>query len=177
MYQFIIQAIGVIGILSSIISFQCKRHKTLMLFRTGNELFFALQYFLLGAYTGMAMNLVGCLRNTIFSKMVEEKKNTMPMRFLFSGLFLLFSICTWAGLESILIAFAKIISTFAYGSKNTTLVRLLILVTSSSWLVYNIIVRSYAGCACELFTICSILVGIIRFDLKGKKPETSEKGL
>ena len=74
MYQFMIQAIGVIGIISSIISFQCKRHKPLMIFRTGNELFFALQYFLLGAYTGMAMNLIGCMRNILFAEMVERKK-------------------------------------------------------------------------------------------------------
>lgn len=88
------------------------------------------------------------------------------MRFLFSGLFLLFSIFTWAGLKSILIAIAKVLSTFAYGSKNTAFVRVMILLTSTSWFVYNLIVRSYAGCVCELFTICSIIVGILRFDLK-----------
>ena len=51
-YNIFVQAIGVIGIISSIISFQCKRHKPLMIFRTGNELFFALQYFLLGGIHG-----------------------------------------------------------------------------------------------------------------------------
>ena len=165
-YNIFVQAIGVIGIISSIISFQCKRHKPLMIFRTGNELFFALQYFLLGAYTGTAMNLIGCVRNVIFAEMVERKKSTVSMRFIFSGLFLLFSVFTWAGFKSILVAAAKVLSTFAYGSKNIAFVRVMILITSISWFTYNFIVRSYAGCVCEFLTICSIIAGIIRIDLK-----------
>lgn len=118
----IIQLIGVLGILSSIISFQCKRHNFVMLFRTLNEFVFAIQYFLLGAYTGMAMNLVGCVRNIMFAKQVS-------------------------------------------GNKNTSFVRKNILITSSSWLVYNALVFSIAGVVNEAFTIVSIIVGIIRLDI------------
>ena len=62
--QIIIQAIGILGILASVIAFQKKKHNQILLFKTLNEFLFAIQYFLLGAYTGMAMNLVGCVRNT-----------------------------------------------------------------------------------------------------------------
>ncbi|WP_438847411.1 YgjV family protein [Anaerocaecibacter muris] len=44
-------------------------------------------------------------------------------------------------------------STFAYGSTNFALTRVLIFITSTSWFVYNLLVKSYAGCACELLTI------------------------
>lgn len=72
----IIQLIGGLGIIASIISFQCKKHNSILLFRTLNEFIFAIQYFLLGAYTGMAMNLVGCVRNIIFTKQIlQNKKN------------------------------------------------------------------------------------------------------
>ena len=66
----IIQLIGGLGIIASIISFQCKKHNSILIFRTLNEGIFALQYFLLGAYTGMAMNLVRCIRNIIFTKQI-----------------------------------------------------------------------------------------------------------
>ena len=167
-YNFIVQALGVAGIISSIISFQCKEHKPLMRLRTANELLFGLQYLMLGAYTGMLANFIGCVRNIIFTRMVEKKKSTMNMRFLFSVLFIAMSLFTWAGFKSILIGVAKVMSTYAYGSKNTGFVRIMILLTSSVWLFYDAAVKSYAGCACEIFTLCSIIAGIIRIDILKK---------
>ena len=159
------QGLGVIGIIASILSFQCSKHKKLLFLRTANEFFFGLQYCLLGAYTGMAMNIIGCVRNVIFSKMVEKNKNTMPMRAAFSALFVIFSFFTWAGFKSVLIGVAKVLSTYAYGSSNTFFVRIMIFITSTSWLIYNYMVKSYAGCVCEILTLCSIIVGVIRIDI------------
>ena len=163
--QIIIQAIGVLGIIASIIAFQTKNHNQILWFRTLNEFLFAVQYFLLGAYTGMAMNLVGCVRNIIFAKQVEKNKKTIFSVIIFSVLFTVFGIMTWQGLKSLLIIVAKILSTVAYGNKNTTVVRLLILVTSTSWLIYNACVFSIAGVLCEVFTLVSLVVGVIRFDI------------
>ena len=166
--EFIIQSVGVIGILASIISFQCKKHKYILFFRTMNEVFFGVQYFLLGAYTGMAMNFVGCMRNTIFSNQVQKGKSTFNTALIFSIFFVLFGIFTWDGPKSLLIIIAKVISSFAYGNKNTTIVRTSIFLTSSSWLIYNVFVNSFAGIACEAFTLLSIISGIIRFDIAPK---------
>ncbi|MDY3928486.1 MAG: YgjV family protein [Clostridia bacterium] len=161
----IIQIIGGFGILASIISFQCKKHNKILLFRTLNELIFAIQYFLLGAYTGMAMNLVGCVRNIIFTKKIEKNKKTNIYIIIFSILFIAFGIFTWQGKKSILIITAKTLSTIAYGNKNTTITRSLILITSTSWLIYNVCVFSVAGVLCEVFTLVSLVAGIIRIDV------------
>ncbi len=163
--QIFVQGIGVIGIAASIASFQCSKHKPLLYLRTANEFFFAIQYLLLGAYTGMAMNIIGCIRNLVFTKMVEKKKSTTSARVIFSIAFLIFTALTWAGFKSVLSGFAKVLSTFAYGSKNVFFVRIMIFVTSTCWFVYNLAVRSYAGCICEFMTIISIIVGIIRVDI------------
>ncbi len=164
LYDILVQGIGVIGIIASIMSFQCEKHKKLIFFRTVNELFFAAQYCLLGAYTGMTMNLIGCVRNVVFAKMVKKNKNTIPVGIVFSVGFLIFMFFTWAGFKSVLSGAAKVLSTFAYGCSNTFLVRIIIFVTSTSWLIYNYLVKSYAGCICEFFTLCSIIIGIIRID-------------
>lgn len=161
----IIQLIGGLGIIASIISFQCKNHKSIMLFRTLNEFIFAIQYFLLGAYTGMAVNLVGCVRNQVFSMQVSKEKKTTVSVIIFSIFFVIFGFATWQGPKSILIIFAKVLSTLAYGNKNTTFVRGSILLTSTCWLIYNSFVFSVAGVLCEAFTLVSLIVGIIRFDI------------
>ena len=51
--QVCIQVIGALGVLAAVLAFQCKRHDRVMVLRTANELLFALQYALLGAWTGM----------------------------------------------------------------------------------------------------------------------------
>lgn len=161
----IIQGIGVLGIIASILSFQCKKHNKLMFYRTSNESLFALQFILLGAYTGAAMNIIGCARNIIFAEMVKKDKKTTVPCFIFSGLFLIFSAVTWAGFRSILIGIAKVVSTFAYGNKNVFLVRIMILSSATAWLIYNAIVGSWAGVINESLTLISIIVGIFRIDI------------
>lgn len=168
-FDVLIEAIGVLGIIASIISFQCKKHSRLLLFRSANESLFALQYGLLGAYTGMAMNVIGVVRNIVFTELVKRKKSTVPARIVFGAVFVVFVAVTWAGFKSLLSGTAKVISTFAYGSTNFALTRVLIFITSTSWFVYNLLVKSYAGCACELLTIGSIIVSLIRYKSDKKK--------
>lgn len=161
----ITQTIGGLGILASIISFQCKKHNNILFFRTLNEFIFAIQYFLLGAYTGMMMNLIGCIRNIIFTKQINKNKKTTISMAVFSIMFFAFGLLTYQGKKSFLIIIAKILSTLAYGNKNTTIVRALIFVTSTSWLIYNYCVCSIAGIICEAFTLVSLILGIIRLDI------------
>lgn len=166
----LVQGLGILGIAASVIAFQCKKHKSIMIFRTANESFFAIQYGLLGAFTGMAMNIIGSIRNLIFARLVEKGKSTMPLRFVFSAAFVAFAIFTWDGVKSILVGVAKDVSTFAYGSSDTGVVRVLVLATTLTWWVYNLLVGSIAGVICETFTIVSIVVSLFRYGFR-PKPE------
>ncbi len=167
-FDVLVQGLGVIGIAASVIAFQCKKHKSIMIFRTANESFFAIQYGLLGAFTGMAMNIIGSIRNLIFARLVEKGKSTMPLRFVFSAAFVAFAIFTWDGVKSILVGVAKVVSTFAYGSSDTGVVRVLVLATTLTWWVYNLLVGSIAGVICETFTIVSIVVSLFRYGFRPK---------
>ncbi len=164
-FDIFVQAVGVIGILMSILSFQCRRHSAILTFKTLNEVFFAIQYALLGAYSGLAMNIVGCVRNVTFAGMVKRGKSTVLGQVIFSALFLVFTAFTWAGWKSVLTGVAKVLSTVAYGTSNTRVMRVIILCTSVCWLTYNAMVLSYAGVINEGLTIVSVLVGIFRFDI------------
>ena len=174
MINFFIQILGIIGLLANIVGFQTKKHKNLMACRTTNELSFGMQYVLLGAYTGAAMNFVGCVRNILFSHLVKKNKSTVPYRVVFSALFCIFAYLTRDGLKSALIAVAKVVSTVAYGSANLFFARVMILFTSIIWLTYNFIIKSYAGVLNEAMTIVSIIIGIIRIDIPTLKMKGRE---
>lgn len=172
-FNILIQIIGACGILCSIISFQCKSHGRILFFRTMNEFLFGIQYVLLGAYTGAGMNLIGCIRNIVFAKQVKDGKKTVISRVLFCVLFIVMVTLTWDGPKSILVGLAKVASTFAYGCKNTVLMRFVILATSTSWLIYNYTVGSMAGVLCEVFTLGSIVVALVRIAYSAVKKKTA----
>ncbi len=159
------ELVGLMGLICAVITFQCKKHRNVMIFRTLNELFFALQYFMLASYTGVAMNIVGSARNISFSYWVERGRSTKLLQILFSVFFVVFGLFTYAGLVSIMVIAAKVITTVAYGFKNTTLIRLLTIPTCTCWLIYNAYSGSAAGVMCEIFSLCSIVTALIRVDL------------
>lgn len=65
-FNIIVQFIGFVGMFLCIISFQSKSYQKIIWIRVASEFVFAVQYFLLGAYTGMATNLTSCVTNTIY---------------------------------------------------------------------------------------------------------------
>ncbi len=166
----IIQIIGYIGLVFAIVAFQCKTHKGVMIFRTLNEMFFVVQYICLGSYTGAAMNIIGSIRNMSFAVCVEKNRSTKPLQIIFSVIFIIIGLLTTpAGIVQFMIIGAKVVSTIAYGMKNTTAIRLLTLPTSICWLIYNLSCGSVAGALCEALTIISIITAIIRIDILGRK--------
>lgn len=171
----IAQVLGYIGLLCTVVAFQCKKHNMVMVLKTSNEVFFAMQYFLLGTYTGMAMNLVSSVRNLVFAQLVKKGKSTLPFQIIFCFFFVVAGIITWQSRISLPIILAKILTTVVYGMKNTKVIRFGTVPTSIFWLIYNFSCHSSAGVLCEIFALISITAAIIRIDIieARKKKQTA----
>ena len=171
---FFIRAAGVLGILGAVLAFQCKKHRNVMLFKSMNELFFALQYLLLGAYTGCAMNIIGTIRNFVFLTEVERGKSTRVAQIVFCLIFFGIGLWTWNGAWSLFPIGAKLLTTIVYGVKNTRVIRFLTLPVNICWIIYNFHADSIEGVLCEALTAASVVLAIIRIDLLGR--EKKDKG-
>ena len=179
----IIQVIGFIAISFSIIAVQFNTHGKIIAFKTLSSLLFAIQYLLLGAYTGMVMDVIGSARNIVFTHTVKKGKSTKNQIIFFSILTVLLGvtsiILTWdvskiIWTENVKIAtilmvivsitsiIAKLLTTVAYGIKNPHLIRMVNLPSCSLWLIYNIVVFSLAGVLNEIMSIVSIILAEIR---------------
>lgn len=172
--EIIIQVIGFLGMLANFLSFQFKTHKNILLFRSINESLFILQYFLLGAYSGAFLNFVGIFRNMLFSKQVEKGKSTKIGAIIFSVIFTAFGIFTFEGFKSIMLIFAKVLSTVAYSNKNPTVIRIVSFLTHISYLFYNISVFSLAGAISDGILLVSLIIGLMRFDVLPKFKKTEQ---
>ncbi len=166
MLNVIIRILGIVGIITGVLAYQLKTHKKIMVMRSVSESLFGIQYILLAAYTGAGLNFIGVVRNLVFGYQVEKKKSTVLSRILFCIAFAVVVIFSWEGPKSILIGTAKLISTIAFGCRNTVLIRIFAFTTSTMWLIYNLTVASYEGALCEAFTIISLIVALVRIAVK-----------
>lgn len=168
-WTILVQGIGFVGVVATLAAYQCRQYKWIIGLRTLNELAFTVQYLFLGAWTGAAVGVLGCVRNGIFLRLNRQGKSTKLWRVVFCVIFVAASLLTWSGFKSILTSVAKVASTISYGSPNPRLIRLVTLCSSACWLLYNFYVASAAGVLGEVVTLTSVLIGIVRFDLLGQK--------
>ncbi len=175
MDKFIIaQIFGFAGLACSVSAYQCKKHKSVMILKTLNEMLFAFQYFFLGTYTGMAMNIISSARNLTFSYLVKKEKNTLPFQILFCMAFIVSGIFTWKNYLSLIVIFAKLLTTVVYGMKNTKYLRFATVPTSIFWLIYNFSCKATAGVISEIFSLISLISAIIRIDIIGEKNKAGQ---
>ena len=157
-YTVFVQFVGIIGLTANVLSYQYKSHKKIMVIKTISEIAFALQYLLLGGYTGMLLSSLGCFRNYIFGKRVEEGRNVKGLCILFSAIFTVSGMLTWNGFLSIIAVVSKVLSTIAYSLKNTNMLKTFSVITSIIWLIYDICLFSLGGIISDLFCLISIII-------------------
>ena len=167
--DYIIQGIGIVGAIFSFIAFQNKHHFKILMFKMGSVLCFTLQFALLKAYTGMAMNIyeVGVL--LINAVLVSKNKKTFPFIIVSSVLCVVIGVVTWIGYVSILAIAGGLIVTIAYGIKNPNCLRYIFFFGSICWLIYDIIYFSLGGIITEVFSLVSIIIATIAMLHKKKK--------
>ncbi len=192
-WEIFVQGIGFVAIAMNVISAQFNTHFKVMLFKSLGSFLAAVQYFFLGAFVGMAMDLIGVVRNFVFSYNVKKSKSNKWWIIFFSTFTAIVGIvmiiftwkatlavltrwttnATWlfvlAMLVSTLSILAKVISTIGYGFKDPHLIRLINLPTFSMWIIYNFIAFSIAGMISDAMSIISIIIAEIRFREKPKK--------
>lgn len=176
MYNVFVQAVGVLGMVFGVLSYQCNTHKKIMIFKTISEFSFAVQFFLLNKYTGMAMNVIGCVRNIVFAVIIAKKKSPTPCIIVFAVLMITAGALTWAGAISLLAIIGKTSTNFSYGMSNPKLVRLLTIPSCSCWFTYDLLSNSIAGAVLEGLGLISIAVGYFRYDFKNRKKEKVQEG-
>lgn len=168
MDTFFIQAIGFVGVVAFIISYQVKSNKALYFFQLLGSLLFCIQFFLLDAGSG-AMSLgLNIMRSALLIKHKDWKwVRWKGLPFIFCMLFAFIMFYTWAGPISLLAFVASAVSTIFYWTNNAKLIRMSNLFCASpAWFVYDILVKSWGGVLNETITLLSIILSVVRFGWK-----------
>ncbi len=168
---YVIQIIGFIGMGFSLSTYHFKEYNKLVTIRIICELIFGFQFLLLGAYTGMITNFAAVFTNSVYRYRIKKGKSTLVFQILFSVLFVTLGIITWAGPVSLLVIGAKLLSTVAFGIKNTKIIREINMVIQPMWLVYDVIAGSIGGTISDVLAIISLVLAFVRLDIKKKNEQ------
>ena len=173
------QIIGIFAMLFNILSYQQKNKAQIVALQLFGSTLFSIHFFMLGAYMGGLLNVIGIFRAIVFLKEDFFHAKHWAWLFGFIAIYLLSYLLTFTvfekaftlsnGIIELLPVIGMTATTFAFRAKSAKSTRLLGFVSSPAWLIYNVISVSIGAICCELFSLLSILIGLLRFDVKNKE--------
>ena len=164
--EIVAQAFGIVGSIVYLISFQIKKNRTFFMVQCLGSFLFTMNYLLLGAYTGCMMNFLGVIRTAALA--AGGKFRSKLLMWGLDIVYVVATLCTFAGLPSVLVMIAMIASTHAMWTEKGKIIRYVQLgVSSPCWLAHNIMVFSIGGIICEIGNIISTVISILRFRKTG----------
>lgn len=152
---------GLVAIIINFLIYQQKERESLLKVKLLSDLTWALHYGLLTAFSGMAVCLVGALRETVFIFTKDKNDNRKYYLVAFCLISLITSIFTMKDVYGLLPALASLIAVFSYWQTNTTVTKILGLPISLTMLTYDFVRFSIMGITNEILTIISIIIFFI----------------
>lgn len=156
------QFLGFIYAFFLIISNYGKTAKQILMLQTISFFFKTVHYYLLGGFSGFLTSLISMIRNLIFYKIKTSKIITI----LFIIIYLIIGFITLKSIYTLLPVFATITYTLIINKNNPKYLRYGTIITSITWLIYNIYIISYSGIIVQLITLITSIIAIIKLDKK-----------
>ena len=170
------QILGIIAIIIGFITFQMKTKRQILFLQTTTAVLFCFHYFLIGAPTGVAMNVVATVRNIVYDYCGTKGYKTKLVPIAFVVIQAVMAILVWEAWYSVFVLLGICINTYCMSLSNPQTVRSSILVSSPLVLVYNVCTRSIGGMIYESVAVVSSAIGLVRY-MKNKKEKKASKTL
>lgn len=173
--ELLTQIVGFIAMFFSVFSFQMNKHKHIIIMQVFSSSIFGLQYLMLGATTGLVLDIIAVFRCGVFFFKEDKKWAAWKgWNVIFMGLFFIFGLITWDGWVSLLITVSMMLNTLSFSFTKPKWVRMSILVASPLLLLYDIFTGTIGGLINEVLVEISAVVGLIRYDFK-RTPKAAEQ--
>ena len=179
MYDLIAQAIGLVAMAFIVLSFQQKTPRRAIVFQMLGCILFSVNFGMLGALVGMCLDIIGTFRALVYSNREKFHADHPGWLVFFILLYLISYVLNFTlfgveftlgrGALELLPVIGMTATTISFRLQNTKLIRLFGFISSPCWLTYNLVNMAVGGVICEVFSLCSIVIGLIRYDLKPSK--------
>lgn len=164
------QLVGVLTAVVSIIIVQFKKIRWILVGEVFSNLLIAVSYALLGGWSGASLCFAASIHTItsyFFSKF--DKPYPIILTVLFEAVYVACSALSYKGIADVLSCVAALLFGLAIVQENASKYRILMLVNSILWIIYDISTGALTNIFTHGFLTVSILVAMFRLDLKKKK--------
>lgn len=162
----LIQMVGLLGTVLYFISYQFKNNRSLFRMQFASYMCYTIHLILLGAITGGLSTLLNTVRSFCLGSKNRFLRSNIMCGILCS-LQVAALVVSWAGWISLLPIVANIASTIGGYTNNARKIRAAgMFINSPLWIVYSLIVGSWAGVLDELVSEASMIISVIRYGWK-----------
>ncbi len=151
---------GFIAVILGFIAFQMNSTKRLLMLQITICLCFSMQYLLLGAYPAMAMNIIGIIRNIVYTNKRIFSSKWIP--YLFAIIMGIFGVISWTGWYSVFVIIGLMINTVGLSFKNPQNIRISMLIAYPLCTIYDSFEFAIAAIVYDLAVMFSSFIGILR---------------
>ena len=154
------QILCVFGLILFVISMQKYTKKAILTWQTYSFSLYTIQYFLLGAYSGMLIYLINMIRSLVFSIFENRKQYYNYIVVLFILISFIVGIAAYKEVFDIIPIINSILSILNVLQKDTKNIKTGQIIISVLWIIYDINVYSYIASITEFLIILSAIRGL-----------------
>lgn len=169
----IANGVGLVAVVLFVASYQMKRRSGIILCNAVSRTLYILQYILLGAFSGAVLDVIGLISSVLAAKKDARviKKLRVPILILINLAMLIATLLLYKTPWDILPFVGVLLHTTAFWLTDEKKIRALSILGSPFWLAYNAHSLAFGSAAGDLFTIISIGIAILRYDILKRKKD------
>ncbi len=169
--------VGIVAVCLYLLGYLQKKRNSIIILNLSSRILYIVQYILLGAFEGAALDVCGSA-----SSVLAQRKNTpfIKKHFLwfFIGVNLVIiaiGMMLYVNFFSILPILGVLLHTSAFWMDDERMIRIVSLLGSPFWLVYNFVSGAYGSCIGDILSMVSIGVAMFRYDILPKRKKQTER--
>ena len=159
--------IGIAAVVLYLIGYLQKKRKGIILFNLSSRILYVIQYILLGAFEGAALDVCGSL-SSVMAGAKEKPFIRKHKIWFFIGVnltIIAIGLSLYVNVYSILPIIGVLCHTGAFWMDDERWIRIVSLAGCPFWLIYNLVSGAYGSCIGDVLSILSILFAIARYDV------------
>ena len=160
--------VGYIAIVASVLIYQQKTRKNLLISKAVTDVLWIIHYFLMGGYTGAAVTCVALVREVVFFRSDWRNKNSKLILAVFLCISAVCTALTWDGVFSIFAMLCSMLSIVSFWIGEPKVSRIMAFPISGCMLIYGVANGSVAVLINEVLVMLSSVVGILKHDRKNQ---------
>ena len=164
-------AVGILAVILYFVGYLQKKRAAIILLNASSRLLYIIQYFLLSAFTGAALDIAGILSSFLAGAKSKPfiKKRTRLFVLLTSLAIIAAGLLTYKDIFSILPIIGVLLHTGAFWMDDEKKIRIVSFLGSPFWLVYNFVSGAYGSCIGDILSMVSIAIAMVRYDILSAK--------